>query len=1220
MMSGEGGGGVPEHATPHSTRAPEVLPTGAEPEPGDLTRTISKPHPQPEPEGAPVDDDSHPFRSCLDRPFVQKEIRWARERGRKIVVVFEKDERRAGFFDFAQAWDKYQGTEWESILNIDAEPYQRDEMYAEGMVRKILQKAAGEPEPAPAAAPKNEPGVWDCFLSHAQAMGGDQTQTTQLRLQKAGKTVWYDNGMLDRSTAAMEEGVRHSRIFVLFLTGESSPTSQPPAPALATPETGLAELCRGSSMAAGKVVERKQDFSDRRQLRQDLSDWALAAESREPGCLLLGGPGAGKTTLLTELVEDESSDFHAAVLATHFCVAHDAESLKPMSFVSGVAMQLYKGCQPYLEYVDATKSVQGKVKKLLSGGSDGEPLSSFVDLVLAPLKKACPGSERPAEGGFVLCIDSLDEALLVPDAAKGQVGSIVQLLKICSSKRLFPPWLKVLATSRDVPEVAQLKSWRRVDLGAQARLEENREAIRAYINIRLDAPDSPLRARVDEMTEPEPGPEVAKPEPECADEMQAEPGQFHINALARPYFAALVEQSGGNFLYAATALNDVEEGMGDLADVGSLPSGLDELFLHFFDRLFESADSEKYRRVRPVFEAIAASEGGVTEAALLACLRVGEPAAEERVLKAALQGVRQFLKAATATGSQDVLVFYHLSFGEWLQQEHDYIISVGCGHRALAVVLFAAMAEPLTDSLSDAFAAACVAQLECDESLQGRHIRKMRPRTPSLPSGEAVLELSSHLAQALDSSCGKSAVFAELFAGAIDLEAQAEPTDSDLTLPLEDFMERCGVENYHRYIVAGSAIRTARNLRQATSAELTAAMPSSWGKGATEQADHIAKMVQPTRGQLAAQLASAGGTAVCLRLLLDLGVDTGVTDKLGRTLVHLAAQHGRVDELCLLAESVDGVDSADVHAKTPLMWAAEKGQVEALRILLSKGVGAELEAKDKYGLTALHWAATNGQLGALWLLLSEGVGAELEAKDKYWRTPLHLAAANGQVEALALLLSKEVGAEREAKTKNGRTALHCAAQTGQVEALRLLLSEGVGAELEAKKKDGKTALHLAAMAGHVETIETLVELGASLDPDGDCGDQLIRDAGGLCDGDDSVGKTAVTVATLERLGVGRLTPCTHAGCGAATAPNDTERAELEERLRTTELLEPEPEQAVLDAAARAIQQAELSSAQDQPALPQRTRWCMCLSTGPPPALLSTNELDATISDGGGGTE
>lgn len=170
------------------------------------------------------------FRSCLDRPYVQKEIGWACKYSKKIIVIYEKDERRAGFFDFAKAWEKYGGTDWEFILNIHAEPYQRDEDYAEGMVTKIMKKASGNAGSSPAAEPLNDPGSWDCFLSHAQATGGDQAQTTQLRLKAKGWAVWYDNAMLDRSTAAMEEGVKHSRCFVLFLTGDRCPEAITPTP------------------------------------------------------------------------------------------------------------------------------------------------------------------------------------------------------------------------------------------------------------------------------------------------------------------------------------------------------------------------------------------------------------------------------------------------------------------------------------------------------------------------------------------------------------------------------------------------------------------------------------------------------------------------------------------------------------------------------------------------------------------------------------------------------------------------------------------------------------------------------------------------------------------------------------------------------------------------------------------------------------------------------
>jgi hypothetical protein len=42
---------------------------------------------------------------------------------------------------------------------------------------------------------------------------------TAMRMKTAGKSVWYDNTMLDKSTAAMEEGVRASECFIIFLTG-----------------------------------------------------------------------------------------------------------------------------------------------------------------------------------------------------------------------------------------------------------------------------------------------------------------------------------------------------------------------------------------------------------------------------------------------------------------------------------------------------------------------------------------------------------------------------------------------------------------------------------------------------------------------------------------------------------------------------------------------------------------------------------------------------------------------------------------------------------------------------------------------------------------------------------------------------------------------------------------------------------------------------------------
>ena len=53
------------------------------------------------------------FATCLDRPYVQKEIGWARKYNKKIIILVEKEQHRPGFFDYTKAAEKYAGTEWE---------------------------------------------------------------------------------------------------------------------------------------------------------------------------------------------------------------------------------------------------------------------------------------------------------------------------------------------------------------------------------------------------------------------------------------------------------------------------------------------------------------------------------------------------------------------------------------------------------------------------------------------------------------------------------------------------------------------------------------------------------------------------------------------------------------------------------------------------------------------------------------------------------------------------------------------------------------------------------------------------------------------------------------------------------------------------------------------------------------------------------------------------
>ena len=88
----------------------------------------------------PKDEPPPEFRACLDRPFVQLEIRAAKAVGKNIITVFEEERRRPAFFDYAKAWEKYGESEWKFLLDIDSVTYRRDAEEAEAMMTDHMDK------------------------------------------------------------------------------------------------------------------------------------------------------------------------------------------------------------------------------------------------------------------------------------------------------------------------------------------------------------------------------------------------------------------------------------------------------------------------------------------------------------------------------------------------------------------------------------------------------------------------------------------------------------------------------------------------------------------------------------------------------------------------------------------------------------------------------------------------------------------------------------------------------------------------------------------------------------------------------------------------------------------------------------------------------------------------------------------------------------------------
>jgi len=89
--------------------------------------------------------------------------------------------------------------------------------------------------------------------------------------------------------------------------------------------------------------------------------------------------------------------------------------------------------------------------------------------------------------------------------------------------------------------------------------------------------------------------------------------------------------------------------------------------------------------------------------------------------------------------------------------------------------------------------------------------------------------------------------------------------------------------------------------------------------------------------------------------------------------------------------------------QTSLRRAIRSGDEAAFGQLMQQ----EGEAIDEAKQTPLHWAAAEGQVEIVRLLLTK-FGADANATDSAGRTPLHMATINGHVEVARFLADKTI--------------------------------------------------------------------------------------------------------------------------------------------------------------------------------------------------------------------
>ncbi len=141
-----------------------------------------------------------------------------------------------------------------------------------------------------------------------------------------------------------------------------------------------------------------------------------------------------------------------------------------------------------------------------------------------------------------------------------------------------------------------------------------------------------------------------------------------------------------------------------------------------------------------------------------------------------------------------------------------------------------------------------------------------------------------------------------------------------------------------------------------------------------------------------------------LRQLLARGMDPNTLDPRGQHGLFLALRGGSPKVFALLMQHPDTkVDQANAVGETPLMMAALRGNLEAMKALIAKGAPV-----NRPGWTPLHYAASSPSAAAVSMLLE--LGAQVDARAPNGNTPLMLAARYGSEDSVVMLLKK--GADR----------------------------------------------------------------------------------------------------------------------------------------------------------------------------------------------------------------
>lgn len=222
--------------------------------------------------------------------------------------------------------------------------------------------------------------------------------------------------------------------------------------------------------------------------------------------------------------------------------------------------------------------------------------------------------------------------------------------------------------------------------------------------------------------------------------------------------------------------------------------------------------------------------------------------------------------------------------------------------------------------------------------------------------------------------------------------------------------------------------------------------------------------------------AAAAGNDKVVEYLIAQGADVTAKDDLGKTALIYAIGFDNPKLISSLIKLDNkAVNLPDNSGNTPLIYAAQKGLVNNIKLLLANGAKVDYR-NPATGLCALSAAAAEDQSAAIRLLVRTGK-ADVNLPDLSGRTPIFYAVEQDKADALRTLIS--LGADVNAQDNNGVTPLMRASAKNRQDCVNILLKQkNINTNL--KDFQGRTAITYSVYAEEVAPAQALLKAGADI--------------------------------------------------------------------------------------------------------------------------------------------